>query len=85
MKLTPNMLKKIVIQEAAKFGKMKSVKDVKTKEVCADELANTLEDKKDFTVKEVHQTKLLKRLKEIKLQETRLAVQKRQIIATLTK
>jgi hypothetical protein len=45
MKLTKESLKRIVLDEMAKFGKEKKVEDVKAKEVEACDLADTLEKK----------------------------------------
>lgn len=48
MKLTSQLLKKIVLQEAAKFGAMKNVEDVDADEVDADEYASTLENQHNY-------------------------------------
>lgn len=82
MKLTPAMLRKIVLEEAAKFGKMGSVEDATAKEVEADELADTVENKKDFTVSE---SKMVARLKQIKVQEAKLRTERLAIIEQLSK
>jgi len=70
MKLSREQLKRIVLDEVAKFGKAKDVEDVKAKEVDACDLADTLEAKKDFTVKEA-----VKKSQELKLQEKKLLEQ----------
>lgn len=81
MKLTAEKLRQIVLDEAAKFGKMKDVEDVTADEKDADELADTVPAKKDYTCESV----LVKRLKAIKLQEAKLRNEKLSIIAKLTK
>lgn len=74
MKLSQTQLRKLVLDEVkALMGKEKDVEDVKTKEVAADELADTLAAKKDFTVKEVRalkvqEMKLAKQLQEVRSQ-----------------
>jgi hypothetical protein len=80
MKLTKESLKRIVLDEMAKFGKEKNVKDVKAKEVEACDLADTLEAKKDFTVKEA-----LKKVQELKLQEQKLSVRLAEVRAQRAK
>jgi hypothetical protein len=65
VKLTPMLLKKIVTEEVAKFGDMKSTEDAakETEEVDADEFADTLEKKVDFMkALKIEESKLTKRL-----------------------
>ena len=59
MKLTSDMLKKIIEEEAKKFGAEKDVESVKAKEVDADEYADSLEKKIDY-------------MKALKIEESRL-------------
>jgi hypothetical protein len=76
MKITPALLKRLVLEEAAKlkaegFGKMKDVEDAPTpKETEADEYADTLEQKIDYLkalkVKEARLEADLKRIREKK-------------------
>lgn len=69
MKLTSAMLRKIIMEEAAKFGKERSVKDAAkdTEEVDADGFADTLEKKIDFEkALKLEETRLLKRVKRIR-------------------
>jgi hypothetical protein len=67
MQLNDNMLRKLILQEAAKFGKMKPADSVKAKETGPDELADSLEKHEDFTVKE-H----LQQARDLRLEEARL-------------
>lgn len=72
MKLTPRMLKKIIEEEAAKFGKMTDTEDAadETKETDADELADSVEKHIDFVkALKIEEMRLSKRLK--KVQEVR--------------
>lgn len=84
--LTKNALRNLVISEAKKFGKPKSVEDVKAKEVDADKLASSLEKKEDFTVAETREIakiaakslveterRLVSQLKEVRARRARLA------------
>lgn len=48
VRLTPALLKSIIEEEVKGFGEMEDVEDVKTKEVDADEQADTLEHPVDF-------------------------------------
>jgi len=52
IRLDAKALRALVLDEAKKFSKMKDVDSVSAKEVDADELANTLEKKHDFTMEE---------------------------------
>jgi len=69
MKLTAPLLKRIIEEEVAKFGKQKDVEDVKAVELDADEMGSdaALEKKVDY-------------LKALKVEESRL----RQRIAKIT-
>lgn len=59
MKLTSKILRKIIQEEAAKFGAMTDVEDVKADETDADEFADSLEKKIDY-------------IKALKIEESRL-------------
>ena len=52
MKITRDQLKNIIMQEAAKFGKPIPAEDVEAEEVEACDLADSLENHVDHTVKE---------------------------------
>jgi len=68
MKLTKELLQKLIIEEKEKFGKIRSTEDVaeETEEVDADEYADTLEKHVDF-------------IKALKIKENRLRSQLRRI------
>jgi hypothetical protein len=76
-KLTSQMLKKLVEEEMARFGKMEDVEDAQndTEEVDADELgddkvlAKKIDMAKAFGVEEA---RLVKRLKEVRVKRARL-------------
>lgn len=75
MKLTSTILRKMVKEEASKFGKPeepeKRAKD--TKETDADELADTLEKKIDYVkALKIEERRLSSRLKQIKERLQRL-------------
>ena len=75
MKLTSNMLKKIIMEEVAKFGDMKDVEDVDATEVDADELGSdkALEKKIDeMKALKIEENRLRRRLD--KIVETRRRV-----------
>jgi len=75
MKLTSELLKKIIEEEVAKFGDMKDVEDVKAEEVDADEHGSdkALEKKIDYIkALKIEETRLRNRLK--KIVETRARV-----------
>jgi len=75
MKLTSELLKKIIEEEVAKFGDMKDVEDVKADELDADELGSdkALEKKIDYIkALKIEETRLRNRLK--KIVETRARV-----------
>lgn len=77
MKLTSEVLKRIIEEEVGKFGKERDTEKEanKTDEVDADEYADTLEKKIDYAkALKVEETRLLTRLK--KIQETRQRVLK---------
>jgi hypothetical protein len=59
MKLTSEILRKIIQEEAAKFGAMTDTEDVKADETDADEFADSLEKKIDY-------------IKALKIEESRL-------------
>lgn len=86
--LTKEWLRDFVLSEVSKmkgFGKPKETSSVKPREVDADELASTLANKKDFTVKEQKQAidiiesckkreaALVAKLREIRSLRTRLS------------
>ena len=78
MKLTADMLKKIVKQEINRvnegFGKMKDADSEKAKETDADEYADALEKKHDFyKALGLEEARLVKRLRKIQEQRKRLA------------
>ena len=75
MKLTSELLKKIIAEEVAKFGDMGDVEDVKADEVDADEHGSdkALEKKIDYIkALKIEETRLRNRLK--KVVETRARV-----------
>lgn len=71
-KLTPSMLKSIIEEEVAKFGKVVATADKakETEEVDADEFADSLEKHIDYVkalkIEEARITKRLSRIKEAK-------------------
>ena len=66
MKLTRQLLNKIIMQEMAKFGPMKDTEDVKAEETDADELADSLENKIDYAkALKVEEKRLQRRLARI--------------------
>ena len=74
MKLTPKMLKKLILDEAGKFGKMMDPEDVKAEEVDADELADSLEKKIDYIkALKLEENRLRRRLAKIAETRTRVA------------
>jgi len=75
MKLTSELLKKIIAEEVAKFGEMGDVEDVEADELDADELGSdkALEKKIDYMkALKIEETRLRNRLK--KIVETRARV-----------
>lgn len=81
MKLTKKMLKRIVMEEAAKFGDMEDTKDraKDTEEVDADEYADSVEKHIDFMkALKIEEARLQKRL-------TKIAETKKTIVRKLTK
>lgn len=71
MKLTSELLKKIIAEEVAKFGDMGDVEDVKADEVDADEHGSdkALEKKIDY-------------IKALKIEESRLRRRLKQVVET---
>lgn len=68
MKLTPELLKKIIAEEAAKFGDMESTEDRAgdVEEVDADEYADSLEKKIDYVkALKIEESRIRRRLSEI--------------------
>jgi hypothetical protein len=70
MRLTPELLRRIVLEEASKmkFGKMRTTKDAakETEEVDADELADSLENQVNYAkALKLEEARLRKRLKRI--------------------
>lgn len=75
MKLTSQLLKKIIAEEIAKFGDMGAVEDVKADELDADEHGSdkALEKKIDYIkALKIEESRLRRRLK--KIEETRARV-----------
>lgn len=75
-KLTPELLRKIVNEEVAKFGDMEDVEDraKETKEVDADEYAGALEKHIDYAkALKVEETRLIKRLSAVREARNRVA------------
>jgi len=76
MKLTSQLLKKIIAEEVAKFGDMGDVEDVKADEVAADEHGSdkTLEKKIDYIkALKIEESRLRRRLKKVVETRTRVA------------
>jgi hypothetical protein len=72
MKLTPKLLKKIIEEEAAKFGKPVDTEDAANdaEETDADEFADSLEKHIDFVkALKIEEARLEKRLKQIREQK----------------
>lgn len=82
MKLTTEMLKKIIKEEAAKFGDMSDPKDVAddTEETDADELADSLEKHIDYVkalkIEEVRLTSRLAKIREAKERAVKKMIKK---------
>lgn len=73
MKLTANQLKRIIEEEANKFGAEKDVEDVDAEEVDADEYADSLEKKVDYVkALKIEERRLLKRLKKVRESKARI-------------
>lgn len=76
MKLTSELLKKIIAEEVAKFGDMESTVDAakETEEVEADEMGSdkTLEKKIDY-------------IKALKIEESRLRARLKKVVETRTR
>jgi regulator of replication initiation timing len=74
MKLTTKILKKMILDEASKFGNMRDVEDVKAEEVDADKLADALEKHIDYVkALKIEESRLKKRLAKIAETRTRIA------------
>ena len=74
MRLTNQLLRRIIEEEVEKFGKMEKVEDVKAEETDADELANALEKKLDFLkALKIEEARLRRRLDRITETRRRLA------------
>lgn len=76
MKLTPRLLKKIIEEEAAKFGDMVDTEDAAddAAETDADEYADTLEKHIDYVkALKIEEARLMKRLAVIREAKTRVA------------
>lgn len=76
MKLTSQMLKKIIEEEASKFGKMTDTEDAANDaaETDADEFANSLEKHVDFMkALKIEETRLVNRLARIREARIRTA------------
>ena len=76
MKLTPRLLKQIIEEEAAKFGKMTDTEDAANdaEETDADEFADTLEKQVDFVkALKIEENRLVKRLAQIREAKIRVA------------
>lgn len=81
MKLTSKLLKKIIEEEAGKFGKMGDVESVKAEETDADEYADSLEKHIDYVkALKIEETRLRQRL--VRIQEAR-AKAKKKILSTI--
>lgn len=76
MKLTTEYLRTMIIEEMRKkFGKPKSTEDAakETKEVSADELADTVEKKIDYVkALKIEESRLIKRLSQIKKEKQKI-------------
>ncbi len=77
VKLTPNMLKKIIKEEYAKIvseaEKLEPVDSKKAEEIEADEYADSLENHVDFyKMNKVKEARLLKQLKLVREQNARI-------------
>lgn len=75
-KLTREMLKRIVLDEAEKFGKMADVESAASDadEVDADEYADTLEKKIDYCkALKIEESRLIKRLRRVRENRKRAA------------
>jgi hypothetical protein len=76
MKLTSQMLKKIIMEEVAKFGDMEDVEDVKATEVDADEFGTdkALEKKLDYMkALKIEEGRLRRRIEKIAEARRRVA------------
>jgi hypothetical protein len=76
MKLTSELLKRMIMQEAAKFGAMRSTEDAEADELDADEFGSdkALEKKIDYIkALKIEEARLRRRLAKISETRTRLA------------
>ena len=76
MKLTSQMLKNIIMEEVAKFGKMEDVEDVSAEELDADEFGSdkSLEKKIDYMkALKIEEGRLRRRLDKVVETRRRLA------------
>lgn len=74
MKLTNNLLRRIIEEEVAKFGDMQDVEKVKADETDADEYADALEKKIDYLkALKIEETRLRRRLTQINEARRKLA------------
>lgn len=76
MKLTPKLLKKIIEEEAAKFGKMVDTEEVAddAKETDADEYADSLEKHLDYVkALKIEESRLVARLTKVREAKQRVA------------
>jgi hypothetical protein len=83
MKLTPSLLKKIIEEEAAKFGKMTDTEEAAddAEETDADEFADTLDKHIDFVkALKIEEARLTSRLAKIREAKERAA---KKIISTI--
>ena len=75
MKLTKNLLKRIISEEMVNFGATQSTEDAAsdTEEIDADEYADTLEKDIDYVKAcKIEEARLIKRLTRIKENKTRI-------------
>lgn len=80
VRLTREMLKRIVVEEASKFGDMSSTKDAAkdTEEVEADEYADSVEKQLDFVkALKIEESRLIKRLEKVRESKSALVAKLR--------
>lgn len=81
MKLTSKLLKRIIEEEASKFGKQVDAGSVKAEETDADEYADSLEKHIDYVkALKIEETRLRRRL--ARIQEARTKAKKK-ILSTI--
>jgi hypothetical protein len=74
MKLSVEILRKLVKEEMSKFGDMTPTEEVKAEETDADEFADALEKKIDIVkALDLEESRLQRRLKKIQEQRRRLS------------